>query len=30
MQGSSYVEIPMSNDYVAVEAYSVDPQASNG
>ena len=30
MQGSSYVEIPMSNDYVALEAYSVDPQASNG
>lgn len=30
MQGSFYGEIPMSDDYVAVEAYSVESRASSG
>lgn len=30
MQGSYYGEIPMSNEYVPVEAYAVDPRASSG
>ncbi|OUO77187.1 hypothetical protein B5F53_14660 [Blautia sp. An249] len=30
MQGSFYGEIPMSDEYVAVEAYSVESRASSG